>query len=141
MRQLVVLAIIVSAASVGTYAGSLGELSSALGGSLTSNSPDRQQQQSASLSRHSLQNQARQMDASQASYWSSLRQLFTTGIDAHEKSKAYSNFMPHEDPEKDLMLRRLIGQATELVDNYRQRGLSAMPPVSGGVSMALIEAN
>lgn len=61
------------------------------------------------------------------SYFTSARQLLSSGLDAHSQAQAYNGLMPNEDPRTAEMLRETIDKTTDLIETYRQDGLSNMP--------------
>lgn len=63
------------------------------------------------------------------SYFTSARQLLSSGLEAHNQAQNYAGLMPNEDPRTAEMLRETIDKTSDLINDYRQDGLSNMPPV------------
>lgn len=62
-----------------------------------------------------------------SAYLDSVRQLLSTGVEAHNSARTYSSLLPNENPRTAQMLRDTIDKTSHLIDNYQQDGLSNLP--------------
>ncbi|XP_055809515.1 uncharacterized protein LOC129879810 [Solanum dulcamara] len=77
-------------------------------------------------------------DAGLSSYFSSARQLLSTGLDAHNSARTYSSLMPNENPRTEQMLRETIERTSDLIEDYQHEGLSNFPALPNAMGLGAL---